>query len=243
MAEIQRLDKVLGNLGYGTRKEIKKFIKDGIIEVDGRAADDPGMHVNPETQSISVNGKDIGYKKFIYIMLNKPDGVISATEDNREETVLDILPDEYFRFNPSPVGRLDKDTVGLLLLTNDGSLAHMLLSPKKHVPKVYRASIQGEVTQEDVKKFKDGVTLDDGYKTMPAVLNIVESGENSVIEVEIFEGKYHQVKRMFESVGKKVIFLERLSMGPLTLDRNLNRGESRELTDEELNSLIEYTNR
>jgi 16S rRNA pseudouridine516 synthase len=119
----------------------------------------------------------------------------------------------------------------------------MLLSPKKHVPKVYRARIQGEVTQEDVKKFKDGVTLDDGYKTMPAVLNIVESGVISTIEVEIFEGKYHQVKRMFESVGKKVIFLERLSMGPLTLDRNLNRGESRELTDEELNSLIEYTNR
>jgi pseudouridine synthase len=240
VSDLQRLDKVLGNLGYGTRKEIKKFIKDGVIEVDGIVADDPGMHVNPETQEILVNGISIGYKKFIYIMMNKPDGVISATDDDRERTVIDILPDEYARFNPAPVGRLDKDTVGLLLLTNDGQTAHRLLSPKRHVPKIYYARIQGIVGEGDILKFKKGVTLDDGYVTLPANLKILKTGETSEIEVEIFEGKYHQVKRMFESVGKNVIFLMRISMGPLKLDESLKQGESRELTEDELKSLSEY---
>lgn len=240
MSGTKRLDKILANLGYGTRKEVKKLVKDGAIEVDGIPARDPGMHVDPETQDIKVNGVSINYRKYIYIMMNKPAGVISATEDLREKTVLDLIPDEYFIFQPSPVGRLDKDTVGLLLLTNDGQLAHRLLSPKNHVPKVYYAKIQGKVTQEDVQAFKEGVVLDDGYKSMAANLHIIESGDVSTIEVEIFEGKYHQVKRMFQSLGKKVIFLKRLSMGPLKLDESLKPGESRELTKDELKSILEY---
>lgn len=240
MNETERLDKILANLGYGTRKEVKKLVKDGAIEVDGIQAKDPGMHVDPEAQDIKVNGVSINYRKYIYLMMNKPAGVISATEDLREKTVLDLIPDEYFIFQPSPVGRLDKDTVGLLLLTNDGQLAHRLLSPKNHVPKVYYAKIQGKVTKEDVQAFKEGVVLDDGYKSMAANLKIMESGDVSTIEVEIFEGKYHQVKRMFEALGKKVIFLKRLSMGPLKLDENLKPGQSRELTKEELDSILEY---
>lgn len=240
MGEIERLDKVLGNLGYGTRKEIKKLVKDGAVEVDGQVADDPGMHVEPETQNILVNGISIGYKKYIYIMMNKPDGVVSATEDSRDRTVTDILPDEFARFNPFPVGRLDKDTVGLMLLTNDGQLGHRLLSPRGHVPKVYYARVKGVVNQRDIEDFKAGLILDDGYKTEPANLKIIEQGEVSTIEVEIFEGKYHQVKRMFESVDKMVIYLKRISMGPLKLDENLKPGESRELTQDEKTGLFDY---
>lgn len=240
MPDIMRIDKLLGNLGYGTRKEVKKLVKDGLIVVDGKTANDPGMHVDPENMEIYVDGIKINYRKYIYIMMNKPPGVVSATEDTRESTVLDILPEEFLPFSPSPVGRLDKDTVGLLLLTNDGQLAHRLLSPKKHVPKVYYARVQGIVDEKDVEAFDKGMLLDDGYRTMPSNLKILESGDESRVEVEIFEGKYHQVKRMFEAVGKKVTFLMRVSMGPLMLDENLKQGESRELTDSELKSLVDF---
>lgn len=240
MRETQRLDKVLGNLGYGTRKEVKKLVKNGAIEVDGVLAKDPGMHVEPESQVIKVNGDNINYRKYIYIMMNKPQGVVSATEDFRDKTVVDLLDEEYLPFSLSPVGRLDKDTVGLLLLTNDGQLAHKLLSPKNHVPKVYYARIEGRVTEDDVEEFKRGVVLKDGYECMSANLEILKQGEISEIQVEIFEGKFHQVKRMFEAVGKKVLFLKRLSMGPLQLDEGLKMGAARELTEDELNRLIEY---
>lgn len=238
--ETYRLDKMLGNLGYGTRKDVKKLIKDGTVTIDSKIANDTGMHVDPLTQEVCVDGKKVIYRKYVYIMMNKPEGVISATEDTRERTVLDVLPDEYRVFQPSPVGRLDKDTVGLLLLTNDGALAHKLLSPRKHVPKVYNARVQGVVTQRDIDEFKRGVLLEDGYKTLPADLSIIEEGEVSKVEVIIYEGKYHQVKRMFEAVGKRVIFLMRVSMGPLKLDDNLKQGEARELTKEELDSLFDY---
>ena len=240
MAGTQRLDKLLGNFGFGTRKEVRLIIKDKGITVDGVMAVDPGMHVNPETQDIYINGEKLNYKEFIYIMMNKPGGVVSATEDSKEKTVIDILPDEYAVFNPAPVGRLDKDTVGLLLLTNNGQIAHKLLSPKKHVPKVYFAKIQGTVTVKDIEQFKKGVVLDDGYKTLPSNLRIIEQGEVSTIEIEIYEGKYHQVKRMFEAVGKNVESLMRVSMGPLKLDDSLKLGESRELTQVELSSIFEY---
>jgi 16S rRNA pseudouridine516 synthase len=154
-----RIDRLLGNLGYGTRKDVKKLIKDGAVLLDGAPVKDPGEHVDPENSKIMVNGEKIYYRKYIYIMMNKPEGVISATEDDRETTVLDILPPEYAAFHPSPVGRLDKDTVGLLLLTNDGQLAHRLLSPRKHVPKIYHARIEGRVTEEDIQKFSQGVLL------------------------------------------------------------------------------------
>ena len=171
-------------------------------------------------------------------MLNKPDGYISATYDKFDPIVLDLIDSSYLVFEPFPVGRLDKDTEGLLVLTNDGQLAHRVLSPKKHVPKTYYAKIQGVVTQEDIVAFEKGVTLDDGYETMPSQLKILKSDDISEIELTIHEGKFHQVKRMFESVDKKVIYLKRLSMGKLQLDETLALGEYRELTEEEV-KLIE----
>lgn len=187
---------------------------------------------------MTVYGEKIEYKEYIYLMMNKPAGVISATEDVREKTVIDLLEMEDAVYEPFPVGRLDKDTVGLLLLTNDGGLAHQLLSPKKHVPKTYYALVDGTVTEEDKKAFSAGIMLDDGYVTKPAQLNILRCGEiRSEIELTITEGKFHQVKRMFEAVGKTVVYLKRLSMGPIKLDEDLAEGEYRELTDEEIDLL------
>ncbi|MEN8701369.1 pseudouridine synthase [Bacillus infantis] len=235
-----RIDKVLANLGYGSRKEVKKLLKDGSVTVNDEKIKDAKQHVDPEKDLIRINGETVEYREFIYLMMNKPPGVISATEDNRDETVIDLLEAEDLIFEPFPVGRLDKDTEGLLLITNDGHLAHRLLSPKKHVPKTYFAVIDQEVTEEDVIAFRKGVILDDGYATKPGELNILKSGERSDIELTITEGKFHQVKRMFEAVGKKVVYLQRLSMGPLQLDETLELGEYRELTEEELQSLMDY---
>ncbi len=237
---IMRIDKLLANIGYGSRKEVKQLLKSGAVIVNGTPLKDAKEHVDPDHDQISVNGELVEYKEFVYLMMNKPPGVLSATEDARQETVLDILEPEDAVFNPFPVGRLDKDTEGLLLLTNDGQLAHRLLSPKKHVRKTYFAVIDGEVTEEDVKAFAQGVTLDDGYHTKPGDLNILKSGIRSDIELTITEGKFHQVKRMFESVGKRVVYLKRISMGNLKLDEELELGEYRELTDEELQSLQEH---
>ncbi|WP_027415091.1 pseudouridine synthase [Aneurinibacillus terranovensis] len=232
-----RLDKILANMGYGSRKEIKKICKNGMVRVDGVVAKDSSMHVDPSTQEIVIAGEVVHYREIVYLMMNKPQGVVSATEDLVDETVVDILDPEYYSFDVFPVGRLDKDTEGLLLLTNDGKLAHELLSPKKHVPKMYFARIEGRVTEEDAAKFKKGVTLDDGYTTLPAELNIISQGTISEIELTIYEGKFHQVKRMFQAVGKKVIFLKRLTMGNLSLDEELEPGEYRELTEEEIDLL------
>ncbi|MGY4796941.1 pseudouridine synthase [Lysinibacillus sp. FSL K6-0057] len=232
-----RLDKLLANMGYGSRKEVKQLLKQKAVTVDGAYVKDAALHVDPEQQMVSVFGERVVYTEFVYLMMNKPPGVISATEDLRDETVIDLLEPLQQHFQPFPVGRLDKDTEGLLLLTNDGVLAHNLLSPKKHVPKVYYAQIEGVVTEEDVEKFANGVELDDGYVTKPGKLVILKSAQQSEIELMIQEGKFHQVKRMFEAVGKRVTYLKRISMGSLTLDENLALGEYRELTTEELNGL------
>ncbi len=232
-----RLDKLLANMGYGSRKEVKQLLKQKAVTVDGAYVKDAALHVDPEQQMVSVFGERVVYTEFVYLMMNKPPGVISATEDLRDETVIDLLEPLQQHFQPFPVGRLDKDTEGLLLLTNDGVLAHNLLSPKKHVPKVYYAQIEGLVTEEDVEKFANGVELDDGYVTKPGKLVILKSAQQSEIELMIQEGKFHQVKRMFEAVGKRVTYLKRISMGSLTLDENLALGEYRELTTEELNGL------
>ena len=232
-----RLDKLLSNMGYGSRKEVKILLKSKAVEVNGVAAKDVSMHVNTETDHIVVFGEEVIYTEFIYLMMNKPPGVISATEDKKDETVIDLLDPLSQHFKPFPVGRLDKDTEGLLILTNDGHLSHQLLSPKKHVPKMYFAVIEGKVTEEDVKKFKEGVTLDDGYFTKPGELTILSSGEVSEIELVIMEGKFHQVKRMFESVGKRVTYLKRMRMGSLQLDETLELGDYRSLTEEELEAL------
>jgi 16S rRNA pseudouridine516 synthase len=235
-----RVDKMLANIGIGSRKEVKKLLKDGLIKVNETMIKDPKYQVNPEVDFVTLNGQPIEYKEFIYLMMNKPSGVISATEDHYDETVLDLLEPEDLVFSPFPVGRLDKDTEGFLLITNNGQLAHRLLSPKKHVPKTYFAVIEGEVTEDDIEAFRAGVALDDGYQTKPGQLTIIKSGLSSDIELTITEGKFHQVKRMFEAVGKRVIYLKRISMGPLSLDESLALGEYRELTDEELKLLLEY---
>lgn len=235
----ERLDKVLSNMGYGTRKEVKALVKRGEVTVNGVLVRDSAQHVLPENDDIHVSGEKLLYRRYIYIMMNKPKGVISATEDDYDKTVVDLLSDEMKIFEPAPVGRLDKDTEGLLLITNDGELNHLLLSPRRHVPKKYYARIEGIVVDEDKIKFKEGVVLDDGYRTMPAELNIINSNEESEIEVILHEGKFHQVKRMFEAVGKKVIYLKRLEMGTLKLDENLKTGEYRELSEEELRELKE----
>ncbi|OPZ94500.1 MAG: Ribosomal large subunit pseudouridine synthase B [Firmicutes bacterium ADurb.Bin419] len=238
MRETQRVDKILSNFGFGTRREIKQLVKSGEVKVDGEVIKDSGMHVDPKTSKIEISGHTLKYRQFIYVMLNKPAGVISATFDNKHETVVDILPEEYKCFELFPVGRLDIDTEGLLLMTNDGQLAHELLSPKKHVPKRYFAYIEGVVSEDDVKKFEEGLILEDGYKTLPAELNILSQDEISSVEVVIYEGKFHQVKRMFEAVGKKVKYLKRFTMGNLVLDEALALGECRELTENELSNLI-----
>lgn len=239
MPKKQRIDKILSNLGYGSRSELKKLCKNGLVKVNGKVINNPGVQVDVDNDEIIFNGEKVVYKEFIYLMLNKPDGYISATFDKRDPIVLDLIDKEDLVFEPFPVGRLDKDTEGLLVLTNDGQLAHRVLSPKKHVPKTYYAKVEGIVTEEDVKAFADGVTLDDGYETMPAELVILKSDEISEIELTIHEGKFHQVKRMFESVGKKVVYLKRLSMGKLKLDEGLALGEYRELTEEEVKMIEE----
>jgi 16S rRNA pseudouridine516 synthase len=235
-----RIDKLLANMGYGTRKEVKKLLKSGVVKVDDVIVKDPKMQVDPDEQVVTVWGEEVQYKEFIYLMMNKPPGVISATEDVVQETVIDLLEEEDKIFAPFPVGRLDKDTEGLLLLTNDGQLAHQLLSPKKHVPKTYFAVIDGEVTEADVTAFRQGIVLDDGYQTKPAELVILKSGIRSDVEVTITEGKFHQVKRMFQAVGKRVVYLKRIQMGPLSLDESLALGEYRELTDEEVELLKSF---
>ncbi|MCM3757515.1 rRNA pseudouridine synthase [Sporosarcina aquimarina] len=232
-----RLDKLLGNNGFGTRKDVKQLVRKGTVRVNGVTEKDPGAHVDPEKDSVDVLGEPVIHQEFIYIMMNKPPGVISATEDKWDQTVIDLLSENEQRFEPFPVGRLDKDTEGLLLITNDGKLTHELLSPKKDIPKTYYAKIDGRVTEEDVIAFSNGVTLEDGFHTKPGILNIILSDCMSEIELTITEGKFHQVKRMFESVDKKVVYLKRLSMGNLFLDESLPLGHYRELTQQELNEV------
>ena len=237
-----RIDKLLGNLGYGTRSQLKKEIKSGCVTVNGQIVKDSSLIVDSDIDVVTYYNETVNYIKYIYLMMNKPQGVISATEDYHcTKTVIDLLDDFNKNFKPFPVGRLDKDTEGLLILTNNGKLAHNMLSPRKHVDKTYFAYVEGVLTENDVKAFEEGVTfIDDGYKTMPAKLEIIKSNTISECRVTIKEGKFHQVKRMFEAVDKRVIYLKRLSMGPIQLDEELDLGEFRELTEEELHLLKDY---
>ena len=237
---MQRLDKILGHMGVGTRSEIKLLVKRGEVLLNGAQVKDSGVKVNVETAEITVSGERIVYREFVYLMMNKPAGVISATEDRRLKTVLDLLPKQYAHYELFPVGRLDRDTEGLLLLTNDGKLAHDLLSPRKHVQKTYYAVVQGIVDEHDVAAFSAGVILDDGYETLPAILHIDyvdATTRQSKIRLTITEGKFHQVKRMFIALGKQVVFLKRLAMGSLVLDEHLPLGAVRELTEVEWKGL------
>lgn len=234
-----RLDKYLADMGVGTRQEVKKYMKQGRVTINGEVIKKPETKVDTDHSNVCFDGREVAYAKYEYYMLNKPAGVISATEDNRCETVIDLIESKK-RKDLFPVGRLDKDTEGLLLITNDGALAHRLLSPKKHVDKCYFARIEGKVTEEDVSAFSKGVnigTAEEEEWTMPGELVVLKSDEISDIRLTIQEGKFHQVKRMFQAVGKEVIYLKRERMGRLVLDESLELGEYRELTDEELKNL------
>lgn len=228
-----RLDKFLANMGIGTRSKVKKAIGYGKVQVNDEIIKKSDYKIDEEKDIIKAYGKVVGYKEYVYFMLNKPAGVVTATDDNKDKTVLDLIQHKRKK-SLFPVGRLDKDTEGLLILTNDGQLSHRLLSPKKHVDKIYYAKIKGLVTREHVSQFKEGIILEDGYQTMPAELEILSASDESEIRITIREGKYHQIKRMFEAVGCKVNYLQRIQMGGLKLDKDLKLGRYRELTEEEL---------
>ena len=232
-----RLDKFLANSGYGSRKDIKLLVKKGAVSVDGKVATDSGMQVNEASSDISINGEKISYKKYIYIMLNKPDGYVSATYDKHLPVVTELLGEYENSFEPYPVGRLDIDTEGLLVLTNDGDMCHRLLSPKSHVKKTYLVVTDIPADEADREAFAKGVELDDGYVTLPGELEFTAEADTTYLT--IYEGKFHQVKRMFESVGKKVVYLKRVRMGNLSLDEELPLGGFRELTDTEISLLNE----
>ncbi len=233
-----RLDKYLAEMSVGTRSEVKKIIKTGRVFVNDIAAEKPECKVNPGIDMICVDGQAIEYFKYKYYMLNKPQGVVSATTDREHPTVISLITQSKRR-DLFPVGRLDIDTEGLLLITNDGDLSHRLLSPKKHVDKTYLVRTKGIVNADDVRILEQGVDIGDEKPTLPArVCNLIvlEEGQTE-LELTIQEGRYHQVKRMLEHVGKPVIYLKRISMGPLRLDPDLPIGESRSLTSEEIAQL------
>lgn len=231
-----RLDKFLADCGAGTRKEVKAIIRAGRVSINGKIATDAGINVDADTV-VFLDGTPLAYRKYVYLMMNKPAGVVSANSDSRLPTVFDLVDNCYRRFQLSCVGRLDRDTTGLLLLTNDGAMVHALISPKRCVPKEYLAQIEGRVTQEDVEKFAEGLVIDTGYRCLPGELQILKSGEVSEISLTIYEGKFHQVKRMFQAVGKRVLSLHRSKLGGLTLDASLTEGQYRELSELEVQVL------
>ena len=234
-----RLDKFLVDCGLGSRTEVKNLLKKKLITVNGKVESSPKRQIDENSDVITYQGNKVIYEKYLYYLLNKPKGVISATEDNFHKTVLDLLDTSARAKKVFPVGRLDIDTHGLLLLTNNGALAHAMLSPKKHVEKIYQASIAGIMTSTDVKAFKDGIELKD-FTCQPAQLNIVRINneeKTSLVTIVIKEGKFHQVKRMVQSCGKTVTDLKRVSMGPLHLEESHELGEWRQLTSDEMKSL------
>lgn len=232
---MMRLDKFLSEMGVGTRSEVKAYLKKGQVTLNGEIVKKPEVKIDENNDKVCYLGQVLSYEAVQYFLLNKPAGCVTATRDHLSDTVMSFLP-ENRRDDLFPVGRLDKDTEGLLLITNDGQLAHELLSPRKHVDKTYFAVIDGEVREEHKQLFQDGLNIGDEDLTLPAKLNILKSGETSEIELTIHEGRFHQVKRMFEAIGTKVTYLKRISMGPLTLG-DLQPGKVRVLTDEELDAL------
>lgn len=233
-----RLDKFLSETGTATRSESAKAIRRGGVLVDGVVAHSPSMQIDPERAAIDYLGERVIYRKYTYIMLNKPEGVVSATEDGKDQTVLDLLPEKLRRLNLFPCGRLDKNTVGLMLLTDNGELSHRLLAPKSHVAKSYRFLAEGEISDEDKAALEAGVYIAGGYRTKPAKLALDEGRLGGVIT--IIEGKYHQIKLMLEAVDNKILHLERITFGSLTLDESLARGDWRFLTEREIRELESY---
>lgn len=231
---MERLDKLLAGTGKWSRREVKALVRQGLVRVDGRLAASAEDKLDPAVAVVTVAGETIALHRFTYVLLHKPAGVLTATEDRKQPTVLDLLPPELRRIGLAPVGRLDKDTEGLLLLTNDGELAHRLLSPKYHVDKRYLARVDGELSAADTEAFARGMTLGDGLECLPAGLEVLP---DRVCIVTLREGKFHQVKRMLAARGAPVLYLKRLSMGPLTLDDSLAAGAYRLLRAEEILAL------
>ena len=233
-----RLDKFLADMGLGTRSEVKKEIHKGQVRVNGIPERSPEYKLDIQKDLVEVNGRQISYAQQEYYMLNKPAGVVSATEDKKDMTVLDLIQEKQ-RKDLFPVGRLDKDTEGLLLITNDGLLAHQLMSPKKHVKKTYFVRVENPVSPEDIKILEEGVDIGEEKRTLPAEISCLSPEKNSLC-LTIKEGKFHQIKRMFQAVDNKVLYLKRLSMGSLTLDETLDPGEYRPLTKEEIERLKDH---
>lgn len=232
-----RLDKFLSECDICTRSESKVFIKKGMITVNGKKAAKGEEKIDPDNDEIMFKGQKITYSKFEYYMLNKPAGVVSATEDKNDKTVIDLVPKPHAK-DIFPVGRLDKDTEGLLIITNDGETAHKLLSPKKHIDKTYFVrTTGGEIGEKEAEPLKKGVDIGEEKLTLPAELEILKNGEISESLLTIHEGKFHQVKRMFKAVGREVIYLKRISMGKLKLDESLEKGGCRRLTEDEINMI------
>lgn len=230
-----RIDKFLGITGCATRTEAKRIIRSGAVTVNGVAVRSADAKLDPERDKVCYCGKEIVYRRFTYILMNKPQGVVSATEDGRDRTVIDLLPNDMRKNELFPCGRLDKNTLGLVLITDNGELAHKLLSPKNHIEKKYYFKSKFSLSEEDAKRFENGVTLEDGYETKPAKIELFGDGNEGIIT--LVEGKYHQIKRMLEALGNKITYLERISFGPLRLDDSLERGGWRFLNDKEIEEL------
>ena len=233
-----RIDKFLSNMGIATRTESSKAARQGGILVNGAVVKKADIHIDPEKDVVTYCGRVIEYRKYTYILMNKPDGVVSATEDGRDKTVIDLLPEELQKLNLFPCGRLDKHTLGLVMLTDDGDLAHRLLSPKHHVKKKYYFESKFPLTEDEISYLEKGATLEDGYVTKPSEIELFEDKKSG--HITLVEGKYHQIKRMLESVNNKITYLERITFGPLVLDEKLARGEWRFLTENEIKGLEEH---
>ncbi len=231
---MERLDKILASQGTLSRRDVKDLIKKGLVTVNGKVVKDSSQKIDENSDVVTVNGDEVILKKHIYIMMNKPQGVISASDGKDEKTVVDLVPDALFRKGLFPAGRLDKDTTGFVLITDDGDFAHKILSPKNHIFKTYIAGLEHDLTDNDVKMLENGITLGDGTVLKEAKVEIMQTGDTPFVKIMICEGKYHQVKRMFAAAGNKVVSLHRSKMGNLELDSTLKPGECREITPEEL---------
>ena len=234
---MERLDKILASQGTLSRRDVKEIIRKGRVSINGVIAKKSDVKIDIENDLVTLDGETISLKKHIYIMLNKPQGIVSASESDTDETVVDLVPDELFRKGLFPAGRLDKDTTGFVLITDDGDFAHKILSPKNHIFKTYLATLDHHLSESDIEMLEKGITLADGTTLKEAKVEILEDGEQPVVKIMICEGKYHQVKRMFAAAGNKVVALHRSKMGELELDSALNPGECREITLEELKLL------
>ena len=239
----ERLDKILASQNLWSRKDIQNLIRKGFVKVNNETIAQKDLKIDPEQNEIKVNNEVLNYKRFIYIMMNKPAGVISASRDPKMQTVIDLVPESLKRKDLFPAGRLDRDTEGLIIITNDGEFAHKILLPKKQIYKTYLAIIDSEVTEKVVRIFKEGIELKDGTKCLPADLEVLKSEVNSLVKIKICEGKFHQIKNMFKSLNMNVIYLKRIKIGGLALDKDLNYGECKELNKIDIEKIFNDSNK